>query len=799
MTVQVRCPNPACGKTAEVPEERLGHTARCGRCGQRFTLTARGPEGPSTVAPGARETVGPAAARSPGAAGVPRQVGRFQVRARLGAGAFGTVYRAYDPQLDREVALKVPQPGTLDEPRAADRFLREARAAARLHHPHIVPVYDAGSDGSHHYIASGFIDGRTLAHALNEGPFDCRRAAEVVRELADALDHAHRQGIVHRDVKPANVLLDAQGQPHVTDFGLAHRQDTATRLTQEGAILGTPAYMAPQEAAGRHGEAAPASDQYSLGVVLYELLCGQTPFAGPPQVVLYNILNTDPPPPRSVRPKVSPALEAVCLRAMARRPEDRYPSCREFADDLRRWLAGEPWQGQQAQPLRFRREWVAALAGLAVGVGACLVFAVVIALRMRSPAPVASAPAPVAAVVAAETAPAPPEVGRDSATPLPAPKATAPESKPPAVSTPSGPMQPPLPTPAPVERHEPHVLAPTELRAAAVLTKLRACVLSADRRSMFVLTGAGGSVPGGMKGPGMPRMPGGPANAGTGPAAAEGEWVPLDGWDAYHAAHRDARPADQPLPLRMVVIAGSFPFRKQLEECRRAAGLKTLEDVAGDPGAQPQFLGLEVHRAEFRPGQVDQWVPLYPERTVEPLLRETLGRVEADPADLAALAFDGLVMPRPALFSPPSALPDGGPAKDVFGGAPPGGPGAEPAAPVPSPPIPAPERDLVQLADSLKAVKDAGPGRIFRPSNRFAASDALAVFRPGGTPRDDGLPVRAGPGPGAAGPLLFADTCLLRFLDTTVEPGKDYKYRVRVKVANPLTLPGAAAGKELLS
>ncbi len=348
MAVHVRCPNPACGKTAEVPEERLGHAVRCGRCGHKFTLPSVGLNvAPPTLTPGARETVG--ASAPAGAAGVPQQVGRFQVRARLGAGAFGTVYRAYDPQLDREVALKVPQPGTLDNPTAVARFLREARAAARLHHPHIVPVYDAGSDGTHHYIASAFIEGQTLAQAVERGPFDCHRAAEVVRDLAEALDHAHRLGIVHRDLKPANVLLDRQGRPHLTDFGLAHRQDAATRLTHEGAILGTPAYMAPEEALGRHGDARPASDQYSLGVVLYELLCGQTPFAGPAPVVLYNAVHQEPPALRGLRPDVPPELEAICRKAMAKRPEGRYDSCQELADGLRRWLSAEPVRVRHAR------------------------------------------------------------------------------------------------------------------------------------------------------------------------------------------------------------------------------------------------------------------------------------------------------------------------------------------------------------------------------------------------------------------------------------------------------------------
>jgi serine/threonine protein kinase len=293
------------------------------------------------------------------------------------------VYRAYDPQLDREIALKLPREGTLDTPQAVERFLGEARAAARLRHPHIVPVYDAGRAGAHYYIASAFIEGRTLARALLEGGVGFRRAARIVRDLAQALHYAHGVGIVHRDVKPANVLLDEKGRAHLMDFGVAHRQGSAERGTQDGVLVGTPAYMAPEQAQAPRGEPLPASDQYSLGVILYELLSGHTPFRGPPEVMLFHAAYQEPPAPSTFRLNIPPDLEAVCLKAMAKRPQERYGDCQELADDLRRWLGGEPVRvrrpGRAERLARWcRRRPRLALAAAAVAL--CLAAVAVIAL-----------------------------------------------------------------------------------------------------------------------------------------------------------------------------------------------------------------------------------------------------------------------------------------------------------------------------------------------------------------------------------------------------------------------------------
>ena len=377
MPLKVVCPNVQCRKAYSVGDTSRDRTISCRNCGTAITISATyetlAPDN-ATNGTGARSV---ASNDKPVAAGhrQPEKLGRFVIDQRIGEGAFGTVYRALDPLLDRVVALKVLKLSASHTPSAIARFLREPKAAAQLRHPNIVPVYDAGSDGAQHYIASAFIEGETLEAALDaktdESHFDFRRSAKIVLALAEALYYAHKVGIVHRDVKPANIMLDSVGEPLIMDFGLARIESAADQLTHDGAIMGTPAYMAPEQASRQHGEVGPHSDQYSLGVVFYELLTGERPFTGPVPAVVFAVLNTSPPPPRSIRPAIPLDLETICLKAMSKAPNDRYASCHGLAEDLRRWMQDTPIHARRMGLLERSARWTRRnplLAGLSAAV-----------------------------------------------------------------------------------------------------------------------------------------------------------------------------------------------------------------------------------------------------------------------------------------------------------------------------------------------------------------------------------------------------------------------------------------------
>ncbi len=296
-------------------------------------------DAPPTLAGGERPTTPPTAQAG-------RAFGRYTLLEEIGRGGMGVVWKALDTQLQRVVALKQVLPGGAASPQDLERFLREARLAARLRHPHIVPVYDAGAFEGQPYYTADFIEGRPLSDLVKR-PLAPHEVARIMQSIAEALAYAHAQGVVHRDVKPGNILVAPDGQAWLTDFGLAKqlRGDDApvqADLTVKGAILGTPHYMSPEQASGA-GDIGPASDQFSLAVVMYEALTGRRPFAGTsPFEVACEVVSREPDPPRSVKPQIHPDLETICLRCLEKRPERRYPSADEFAADLARHLRGEP-------------------------------------------------------------------------------------------------------------------------------------------------------------------------------------------------------------------------------------------------------------------------------------------------------------------------------------------------------------------------------------------------------------------------------------------------------------------------
>jgi eukaryotic-like serine/threonine-protein kinase len=268
---------------------------------------------------------------------------RYRLGSLLGVGGMAKVYLADDRVLERQVAVKVLSPPYAQDPMFVERFRREARAAARLSHPNIVAVFDSGSDAGEHYLVMEYVAGQSLAELLHrQGRLTPRRAAELAVEVCAALAAAHAQGLVHRDVKPANVLVDADGRVKVADFGIVKAAATAT-LTGTGTVLGTAAYLSPEQAQG--GPVDARSDLYSLGCLLYELLCGTPPFGSgadsPPVAVATRHLHQPPEPPSAHNPQVDASLDAVVLTALAKEPAQRYQSAVELQDALERVLAGD--------------------------------------------------------------------------------------------------------------------------------------------------------------------------------------------------------------------------------------------------------------------------------------------------------------------------------------------------------------------------------------------------------------------------------------------------------------------------
>jgi serine/threonine protein kinase len=762
---------------------------------------------------------------------LPTEFGRYRLLRKIGEGGMGAVFLAEDTQLGREVALKVPHFSAKGKPQVIARFLREARVAASVHHPNLCPVYDVGEFAGFHYLTMPFIEGTPLAALIDpDSPWPVPRAAGLVRQLALALEVMHQKGVIHRDLKPGNVLIRPDGEPVLMDFGLARVfTDDSLRLTRTGATLGTPTYMAPEQVAGRQAEQGPATDVYALGVILYELVTGEPPFVGPVGVVYAKILTAEPKPPSAVLSAGVAGVDEVCARALAKEPAERFASMTEFARGLeglsedgdgpetdavaRTWYTTAPrprigLAGAQATGLRGSdstqgeggsggREIPAPaagpaprpptgrhrgliLAGLAGGgalatlclglLAGWLLFARGEPTTEDPPGPVAESPQP-----PGEVPKQPPK-----APPVEQPPKVAPDPNP-------GPKKPPPPPPKPVAplRSTPRILAIDGGHAAVARVRVRSNIRRKVGTRDWVVAIPTPEILGPAKWPagsvrvegikadaplpvlGFPGLLEQPLGDSVFGAGQEPRLIPPEAVGRLENVHL----AEQVRPLRMVIVAGSFPYTGQLDEFRDKLHLASRAEVLAERARAPaggkqasgfRFLGVEVERqtldADGR-SVLRDWEKVDLQEAYRPFVTLAGTRTEPEGPDYSAITFPEMVMPR---LSPVRAL--GGPS--------------------PYPPVAEQVENLRKTLDALNPTRTpAGP---FNPyPDKYEPLPGLPSGLSGSGPL---APERPMPPPAAkpakrpAGP---PEHCLVRVIDVTVRPGLAYRYRLRVRMANP--------------
>ncbi len=326
---------------------------------------------PAGSGPTPAERISPANSQTEVIAGRSQHLGNYEILSELARGGMGVVYRARDLRLNREVALKTIRNASLASSSDLERFKIEVEASALLDHPNIVPVYETGESGGVRYLAMRLVEGGNLLQRLEDYRTP-KAAAQLVYQIAQAVDYAHQRGVLHRDLKPANILLDERGQPLVSDFGLAKLRDAKSDLTLTGNILGTPQYMAPEQAGGKSKQVTTAADVYSLGAVLFHLLTGRPPFDGTtPLEVARKVLQEEPPRPSAIVPAIDQDLETICLKCLEKNPAARYSSPSALAADLQRWIKHEPISARPISSTQRIAKWVRrnpVVAALAMGV-----------------------------------------------------------------------------------------------------------------------------------------------------------------------------------------------------------------------------------------------------------------------------------------------------------------------------------------------------------------------------------------------------------------------------------------------